>query len=81
MVRLLPVVVFLCACLSGSDAWPVNQVPLKKIPVPLPRNNAELSLPQFSGPGGLASYVKDVPAALVLGKALFWEMQAGTSLT
>ncbi len=46
--------------------------------MPVPRSNGELALPQYSGPNGLAAFVKDVPAAVALGKALFWDMQVGS---
>lgn len=77
-VRGVPAVVFLCILLAGGSVWALAQPPLSRIPVPVPRSNAELGQPQYSGPNGLAAFVKDVPAAIALGKALFWDMQAGS---
>jgi len=71
------VLVFLCSWPAGG-AWGASQLPLNRIPVPVPRSNVELAQARFSGPNGLAAFVKDVPAAIVLGKALFWDMQAGS---
>jgi len=45
----------------------LNQPPLNRIPVPEPSN--------------LSQYVKDKNAAIRLGKALFWDMQAGSDGT
>lgn len=42
-------------------------VSLKQVPVPQPTN--------------IAAYVKDQPALIALGKALFWDMQAGSDGT
>ena len=78
IVRRLLSVVMICALLPNGAAWGLNQPPLSRIPVPVPRSNAELAQAKFSGPNGLASFVKDVPAAVALGKALFWDMQAGS---
>ncbi len=59
---LLPVVFFLCT-LSAQRA-PQSVASLKTVPVPAPAN--------------LATYVRDRDALLVLGKALFWDMQVGS---
>lgn len=69
-------VVFVLVCtmlLPGGAVWAGGQQPLHKIPAPVPRTQAEL--PQFPE---LALYVKDVPSAIALGKAFFWDMQAGS---
>jgi cytochrome c peroxidase len=58
--------------LAGSVAWgapgqaipPPTLLPLNQIPVPEPPN--------------LFQFVKNKPAAIKLGKALFWDMQAGS---
>lgn len=47
------------------------------------QNRAPQAIPPLSGvpippPSDLASYVRDVPALLVLGKALFWDLQVGS---
>ena len=68
----------ICVLVADSIALAVGPPPLSQIPVPVPRTNAELAQPQFSGPNGLASFIKDVPAAIQLGKALFWDMQVGS---
>lgn len=68
----------IAALVPGSLAWGGLQLPLSRIPVPVPRSNAELAQAMFSGPNGLAAFVTNVPAAIVLGKALFWDMQAGS---
>lgn len=75
--RLLSVVM-ICTLLPNGAAWGGNQPSLNRIPVPVPRSNAELAQERFAGPDGLQSFVKDVPAAIKLGKALFWDMQAGS---
>jgi cytochrome c peroxidase len=73
--RRLLAIVLICGLLMmpGGAAWAANQPPLFRIPVPAPRTNAELA--QFAE---LAKYIKDVPAAVQLGKALFWDMQVGS---
>lgn len=63
-VRRLLSVVMICALLPNGAAWGVNQPPLSRIPVPVPRN--------------LSQFVVDKNAAIRLGKALFWDMQAGS---
>jgi cytochrome c peroxidase len=80
-MRLLAVTV-ICSMLPWGAAWgkggvaaPVLTPPLSQIPVPVPRTNAELAQPQFAA---LAQFVTDVPSAIKLGKALFWDMQAGS---
>ena len=75
--QLLSVTLFSLFLLSGP-AWGLNQPPLNRIPVPVPRTNAELGQAQYGGPNGLAAFIKDVPAAITLGKSLFWDMQAGS---
>jgi len=77
-IRRLLSVVLICALLPHGAAWGLIQPPLSRVPVPVPRSNAELAQPKYSGPNGLATFVKDVPAAVALGKALFWDMQAGS---
>lgn len=76
--RSVSALAFLCCWLTGAVVWGATQLPLGRIPVPVPRSNAELAQARFSGPNGLAAFVKDVPAAIALGKALFWDMQAGS---
>lgn len=57
------VFVILCTGLPW-DAWGANPLPLSQVPVPEPPN--------------LTQFVKDKAAAIRLGKALFWDMQAGS---
>ena len=59
----------ICTWVTGSVAWgvvvpPIGLLPLNQIPVPEPPN--------------LVQFVKNKPAAIKLGKALFWDMQAGS---
>lgn len=56
--------VCLCNWLAASTAGALSQAPLNRIPVPEPAN--------------LKHFVKDKPAAIRLGKALFWDMQVGS---
>jgi cytochrome c peroxidase len=77
-IRTVSVVVIGAVMMFANSAWAVNQVPLSRVAVPVPRSNGELALPQYSGPNGLAAFVKDVPTAVALGKALFWDMQVGS---
>jgi cytochrome c peroxidase len=79
-MRLMSVAV-IASLLPSSFAWGLTQPPLSRIPVPVPRSNGELAQAQYGGPNGLAAFVKDVPAAIALGKALFWDMQAGSDGT
>jgi cytochrome c peroxidase len=60
---------------GGGPGVLVGPKPLNQIPVPVPFDNAELGLPQFAE---LKKYIKDVPSAVALGKALFWDMQVGS---
>lgn len=67
-VRLCAIIVT-CAFLESSAAWgqvvpPIGMLPLNQIAVPQPPN--------------LSQFVKNVPAAITLGKAFFWDMQAGS---
>jgi len=78
LVQRLVSAAVIAGMMPGGFAWGGLQPPLSRITVPVPRSNAELLQPQFSGANGLASFVKDVPAAIALGKALFWDMQAGS---
>jgi len=57
------VTILCCTLLLQGGAWAVPY-PLNKIPVP--------------EPAGLSRFVKDKGAAIRLGKALFWDMQAGS---
>jgi len=63
-VRRLLSVVMICAMLPNGFAWGGNQQPLSRIPVPEPPN--------------LSQFVVDKNAAIRLGKALYWDMQAGS---
>jgi cytochrome c peroxidase len=60
----------ICAWLPTVPSWSASppaalfQMPLNQIPVPEPPN--------------LFQFVKNKPAAIKLGKALFWDMQAGS---
>lgn len=56
--------VCLCSLLATSAAEALSQAPLNRIPVPEPAN--------------LLRFIKDKPAAIRLGKALFWDMQVGS---
>jgi cytochrome c peroxidase len=58
------VIAALCVLLTGAPAWAGNQRPLSQIPVPEPPD--------------LSDFVADRDAAIRLGKALFWDMQAGS---
>jgi len=80
-VRRFLSVIMIFAMLPSHTAFGGNQPPLSRIPVPVPRSNTELAQPIYGGPNGLAAFVKDVPAAIALGKALFWDMQAGSDGT
>src|SRR5262245_36612516 len=53
----------LCLTITAG-AWGQQLVSLKKVPVPQPT--------------GIATYVKDQSALVAVGKALFWDMQAGS---
>jgi cytochrome c peroxidase len=61
-LRLTAMTVF-CTLFTQSPLWALP-LPLSKIPVPEPSN--------------LSQFVKDKSAAIRLGKALFWDMQAGS---
>jgi cytochrome c peroxidase len=83
-MRLLAIAV-ICTFLPNGAAWGKGGVagvvltpPLSQITVPVPRTNIELAQPQFAGPNGLAAFIIDVPAAVRLGKAFFWDMQVGS---
>jgi len=72
-MRLSAIAMIFALLLPGGAAWGGLQPPLKKVTVPVPRTNAEL--PQFPA---LVPFIKDVPAAIRLGKALFWDTQVGS---
>jgi cytochrome c peroxidase len=57
-------VLVICGTLLAAGTALANPLPLGKVPVPEPAN--------------LLQFVKDKNAAIRLGKALFWEMQAGS---
>lgn len=59
----LTALIICCTLLAQGILW-ANPLPLGKVPVPEPSN--------------LSLFVKDRAAAIRLGKALFWEMQAGS---
>jgi cytochrome c peroxidase len=67
--RLLALAV-VCLLLPGQIAWgilvvpPADMIPLNQVPIPQPPN--------------LAQFVKNTNAAVRLGKAFFWDMQAGS---
>jgi cytochrome c peroxidase len=69
-VRGLAMVLICALLLPGITAWgavvipPATLMPLNQIPVPQPPN--------------LFQFVKDKAAAVRLGKALYWDMQAGS---
>jgi cytochrome c peroxidase len=68
----------ICELLLPGAVLAANQPPLFRIPVPVPRTDAELAQPQFAE---LAKYIQPVggiDAAIKLGKALFWDMQVGS---
>src|SRR6185437_13122585 len=63
----LAVTALLVMFLTMAQAWAQNPAAppsLKTIPIPQPSN--------------LDSFVKSRPAAIALGKALFWDMQVGS---
>jgi cytochrome c peroxidase len=62
--KLLSAVLIGALLLPGGAVFAANPLPLSSIPVPEPPN--------------LATYVKDKAAAVKLGKALFWDTQAGS---
>ncbi len=72
-MRLLAITLSVVLLLPGGAVWAGLQPPLSKIPVPVPTKQAELA--QFPE---LAQFVQDVPAAIRLGKALFWDTQVGS---
>src|SRR4028119_1221574 len=61
------------AILAGHTAS--AQVPSRPPSIPL----ASLKPAPVPEPPNLAEFVKDRPAAIALGKALFWDMQVGTN--
>jgi cytochrome c peroxidase len=61
------------AILAGHTAS--AQVPPRPPSIPL----ASLKTAPVPEPPNLAEFVKDRPAAIALGKALFWDMQVGTN--
>ncbi len=63
--RTISVALLISQSLSfGQRGGPPQLVSLKTVPVPQPTN--------------IAQYVKDQPALVALGKALFWDMQVGS---
>lgn len=75
-VRRLLSVVMICGLLPGNFAWGLLQPPLNKITNPVFGTSGG-TVPTVVPPN-LSPYIKDVPAAIRLGKALFWDMQAGS---
>ncbi len=76
VVRRLLAVVMICSLLPGSFAWGALQPPLGKTTNPVFGTSGG-TVPA-TVPPNLSPYIKDVPAAIQLGKALFWDMQAGS---
>lgn len=69
MTMRLLAITMICTSMSSGAAWgvaipPVNLVPLNQVVVPQPPN--------------LFQFVKNKAAAVRLGKALFWDLQAGS---
>ncbi|HEV8634372.1 MAG TPA: cytochrome c peroxidase, partial [Chloroflexota bacterium] len=72
MVRALGIMVVAELWLGVAVAW--AQAPPPDPPVPL----ASLKTVPVPEPANLADFVRDKPTAIRLGKALFWDMQAGS---
>jgi cytochrome c peroxidase len=70
LLRTLVASLFLCAWLPCGAAFGITVVPP---PALLPLN--QVAVPE---PPNLFQFVKNKPAAIRLGKALFWDMQAGS---
>jgi cytochrome c peroxidase len=70
MATLLLAISFLGAWFPGASAFGVTVIPP---PTQLPLN--QIAVPE---PPNLFQFVKNKPAAIRLGKALYWDMQAGS---
>ena len=69
------------ACSGADDGENVGEGESAIIPLPAPgdpKPPASLKTVPVPEPADLATYVKDKAAAIRLGKALFWDMQAGS---
>src|SRR5690349_13404810 len=74
-MRLLSIAV-ICTFLANGLAWGALQPPLGKITNPVFGTSGG-TVPA-TVPPNLSPYIQDVPAAIRLGKALFWDMQVGS---
>ncbi|HXE96283.1 MAG TPA: cytochrome c peroxidase [Dongiaceae bacterium] len=75
-VKRLLSAITICSLLPGSFAWGALQPPLSRITNPVFGTSGG-TVPA-TVPPNLSPYIKDVTAAIRLGKALFWDMQAGS---
>ena len=76
MRRTLPA--FILGLLALEVVSVVGSAGIIQRPVPLPLSLKFIAVPQ---PVGIEQFVKSKPAAVALGKALFWDMQAGSDGT
>jgi cytochrome c peroxidase len=88
VTRLLAIITIVCTVMQGGMAWaapatlqlsavtnPVLGIPGNQL---VPVNVRVFVPPGFVIPANLAPYIKDMNAAITLGKALFWDMQTGS---
>ena len=68
----LALIGLLGVALLAGNAWSIDPVILRQQSPP------SLKLVPIPEPSNLSEYVLDRPAAIVLGKALFWDMQVGS---
>lgn len=69
-------VAVICTFLPNGMSWGALQPPLNQASNPVYGTTGGVVPPAV--PAHLAPYVKNVPAAIQLGKALFWDMQVGS---
>jgi len=68
----------ICSLLQNGAAWGLLQPPLSQITNPVFGTSGGTVPATADLPKNLSPYIKDVTAAIRLGKALFWDMQAGS---
>jgi cytochrome c peroxidase len=73
MRRLLPAFLLGVVALQGLSV--VGQAAIERRVIPMPKSLKTVVVPK---PVGIERFVKDEQAAIALGKALFWDMQAGS---